>query len=158
MENSTTVVPLTATRATSYEIDTSYEDGALFTSRYPYSAQPTLETLEFVTAPDFENPSSVNGDNTYRVRVVAFNNVSIGGAQAVGIRDSEKIFTIHVVNDVQDDTAISLTYQSTQALLSDTSQPDGTVAFDAESNSIKIWNSTTQTWASFAPNNTIKIK
>ena len=153
MENSTTVVPLTATRATSYDIDTSYEDGALFTFR-----NLPNDTLDFITAPDFENPSSVNGDNTYRVRVIAHNNASIGGAQAVGIRDAEKIFTIHVVNDVQDDTTISLTYQSTQALLSDTSQPDGTVAFDAESNSIKIWNSSTQTWASFAPNNTIKIK
>ena len=153
MENSTTVVPLTATRASRYTIDSSYADGALFTFR-----NAPNDTLDFITAPDFESPSSVNGDNTYRVKVIAHNDNSIGGAQAAGIRDAEKIFTIHVVNDVQDDTTISLTYQSTQALLSDTSQPDGTVAFDAESNSIKIWNSSTQTWASFAPNNTIKIK
>ena len=153
MENSTTVAPLTATRASRYTIDASYEDGALFTIR-----NLPNDTLDFVTAPDFENPSSANADNTYRVRVIAHNDNSIGGAQAAGIRDAEKIFTIHVVNDVQDDTTISLTYQSTQALLTDTSQPDGTVAFDAESNSIKIWNSGTQTWASFAPNNTIKIK
>jgi hypothetical protein len=153
MENWTTVVPLTAARASRYTIDASYEDGPLFTRR-----NLPNDTLDFITAPDFENPSSANGDNTYRVRVIAHNDNSIGGAQAAGIRDAEKIFTIHVVNDVQDDTTISLTYQSTQALLSDTSQPDGTVAFDAESNSIKIWNSSTQTWASFAPSNTIKIK
>ena len=103
--------------------DLEGEDASLFRL-----VQVTGRTLEFNNAPDYENPLDGDGDNVYKVTVVAYDNDSVPGkfevSIAVGNVDEAGTVSFVDANGVAVEQPVSR-----NAVTAEISDPDGVVSW-----------------------------
>jgi gliding motility-associated-like protein len=121
-ENQTTILTVTATDTEgndiTYSVDTGTGDGNLF------SIDPSTGNLTFSSAPDYENPTDQDANNTYLVTVIATDNGTPN-------QSTSQLITV-TVNDINEAapvfssaTTVSVQENQTAALTVAASDPEG---------------------------------
>ncbi|MCA9159301.1 MAG: cadherin domain-containing protein, partial [Planctomycetales bacterium] len=142
-ENATTVTTVTATDADLPSQTLTYSkiggaDSALFT------VDGSTGVLSFITAPDYENPTDIGGDNTYEV-VVQVSDGTLTDTQTITVSVKNVADGIRVTplstGPLGGETLVNTTTSNVQSITSNVAQA---IAADASGNYVVVWGSNAQ--------------